>query len=358
MLDVKGDAFEDKEVTTTITINGTNPKEGANSFYYRCTSANGKNFYDIGGGAIDDTLLTLRGSTIFSNESYSGYWYTDQIVLSDVSGNERYEGSADFNYKLYIDNPLMDDEDPEYIRGSLNLELSKVPDGGPLKDQVLKVSYSFKENRWLKSALIRLVCIGNGKDSIDLYADGKDIDQVNHIVTHYVYIPEFYSSGIYEIREIVLEDRAGNNHWTTLYEGEDGSSIRITTPRPDNKGPDLNLNDISVSAVPANPAHPDGETIVTLKIKVKDDISGFCIGYVNFMDPLGHLYGNWIYPEWYGNQSDFGGGDPTVEREYTFTITLPKGSMPGTWGVSEITLTDFAMNNSVYNFTEIVHFKI
>ncbi len=359
MLDVKGDAFEDKTVTTTLTLNGTAPKEGANRFFYRCTSANGKNYYDTWGHAVDDTLLTLQSTEVFSKDSYNGYWYTDQIILRDDAGNERYEGSADYNYKLYIDNPLMDDEAPEYVKGSLKLSLEKADDAEHPNAQTLKVEYSFRENRWLEYALIRLVCIGDGKDSIDLYAKDQDINQVHHTVTHYVYIPEHYSSGDYEIREISLTDRAKNNQYFMFYDNAENNRIRITTTNPDYKGPELNLKDISVSAIPANPAHPDGETYVTLKLKIKDNISGLRIANVRFADPQGIMHFYWLYTDWYGTYEHyFEAGDPTVEREYSFTVTLPKGSAPGTWAIYEITLTDFAMNNSVYNFAEIVHFSV
>ena len=40
--------------------------------------------------------------------------------------------------------------------------------------------------------------------------------------------------------------------------------------------------------------------------------------------------------------------------EYTATVILPPGSAPGTWGITELTLRDRALNFKTYNFTEIV----
>jgi len=53
---------------------------------------------------------------------------------------------------------------------------------------------------------------------------------------------------------------------------------------------------------------------------------------------------------------------PTAEDldwyEYESTVVLPPGSAPGTWGVTELTLTYRAQNYKTYNFTEIVSFEI
>lgn len=175
-----------------------------------------------------------------------------------------------------------------------------------------------------------------------------------------IYITEYYSSGIYEVSEILLSDLAGNDadyhvDYGTLV--DENNLIEIITPYPDNNGPELDENNISISAVPSVPEQPNGETFVTLTIKVRDDISGVKIGYLRLLDPLGVQHGYWLYFDNFSGDY-FENGDPTEEKTYTFTVTLPKGSAPGTWGVYEISLTDFALNVSVYNFVEIVHFDV
>ena len=50
--------------------------------------------------------------------------------------------------------------------------------------------------------------------------------------------------------------------------------------------------------------------------------------------------------------------NPTTYKEYRQRITLPVGSIPGTWGVAEMALRDRAGNFSKYDFTEIVRFEI
>ena len=102
---------------------------------------------------------------------------------------------------------------------------------------------------------------------------------------------------------------------------------------------------------------PNGETFLTLKLRIKDNNSGFKLGSVRLLDPQGVQHFYWIYTASHGKYY-FVGEDPTSEVEYTFNITLPKGSAPGIWGIYEIALIDCAENKSVYNFVEIIHFEI
>jgi hypothetical protein len=159
-------------------------------------------------------------------------------------------------------------------------------------------------------------------------------------------------------------DFAGNTVFfnSTSYEktlAGETYQIAITTTHPDNVGPSLNLNAISVTAIPLNQMAPDGETTVTLKLKIKDDISGVKIGYVRFVDPQGIQHGYWLYfPNTLMGSIRYFEGDPTLEAEYTFSLTLPKGSAPGIWGVYEISLTDYSLSRSVYSFSEITHFTV
>lgn len=43
---------------------------------------------------------------------------------------------------------------------------------------------------------------------------------------------------------------------------------------PDYVGPTLDINNIKISAVPSYPEVPNGETFVTLKLRIKDNILG------------------------------------------------------------------------------------
>ncbi len=358
---VAGGLFEDKVVTVNFYLQDGGSFSGASGAFMRLQPGDPEvsQFYDIRLQPMNEAGTWLQGHVTVSKHSYQGYWYTDQIVISDNVGNERYEGNSDFSFKVYIDNPLADLEAPDLVRGSLELSLEDAQDANHPGAQYLIVRFAYTENVRLNRALVRLYCKDGVKESIDVYAAAEEIDHENGIVTLHLYIPEHYSSGTYEISEIVLWDIAENTDFWHVDYGtlvDEKNTIEIITPNPDNQGPTLDVNNIGLVAVPSHPESPNGETFVTLKLRVKDDISGAQIGQIRFVDPQGISHHYWLYfPRYNVNYFE---GDPTVEQEYTFQITLPEGSAPGKWGIYEIALTDCALSTSVYNFTEIVHFEV
>ena len=361
-INVEGGLFEDKSVTFNVTLYGTEEYEGAESIYFRLYAGDEtvNQFYDVRLHKTDDSGLVFTDTIVISKYSYKGYWYTDQIEIIDAAGNERYESNSDFSFKVYIDNPMCDSIRPELARGSLELSLENAQNDVHPDAQYLIVKFNFVENVYLDKALVRLYCMGKDGDSIDTYAEEDEIYQEAGEVIMRIFIPEHYSCGIYEISEISLTDLAGNNNFYHIDYGtlvEENNKIEIITTNPDDKVPVLDINDIQLSAVPSIPEQPNGETYVTITLKVNDDISGIKIGYLRLVDPQGVQHGYWLYfPNYSGYY--FEGSDPTEVREYTFTVTLPKGSVPGMWGVYEISLTDYALNVGVYDFTEIVHFEV
>ena len=356
---VAGDLYEDKTMTLNVKLFGDDKKYGASGLYTRiCPSdKNVTQLYDLQGNAIDNLGLELEGSIFISKYSYSGYWFSDQIRLIDEVGNERFLDGIKYGMKAYIDNPLADLEKPKIVPNSMKLELRDANNPDHPNEQILRISVKTTDNIGIKKCLFRLVCLSKNKESIDL--QNCVIDNDTGLIYCDVIIPEHYSTGEYEVTEVFLTDFGENNYFEHVdygqLQGQD-NRIYIKTANPDNKGPELNLNDIKINAVPSNPEAPNGETYVTLKLKIKDDISGLSIGYIKLLDPQGKLHGYWLYPPRYN--VDYFEGDPTVEVEYTFKFTLPEGSAPGTWGVYEISLTDCALNSSVYDFTEIIHFEI
>ena len=181
------------------------------------------------------------------------------------------------------------------------------------------------------------------------------------------YIKEYAPSGRYTLNQIALKDyglnlnytffntSGGHSDGTTVKLDESAPSVMITTPRPDLIAPELDVNRITVSAVPTNLTTPDGETLVTIKYFVRDNISGYG-GYssLSLRDPQGVERS---YPTRHRNSStEYFDGDPTVWTQYTEEIILPRGSMPGTWGLSQMKLTDKAGQSKAYSFTEIIRF--
>lgn len=356
---VTGDLYDYKTLTLNVKLFGNDKKYGATGLYTRIipSDTTTNQFYDLMGCEVDSLGLELQGSINISKYAYNGYWFSDQIRLTDAVGNERFLDGIKYGMKVYVDNPLADLEKPKIVPNSMKLELRNANNPEHPNEQILRISVKGTDNLGIESGSFRLVCLFKNKESIDL--QNLVIDNETGLIYCDVIIPEHYSTGEYEVTEVSLIDFGKNNYFEhTCYGGLQGQNNRIyiKTANPDNKGPELNLNDITISAVPSNPEAPNGETYVTLKLKIKDDISGLSIGYIKLLDPQGKLHGYWLYTPRYN--VNYFEGDPTIETEYTFKFTLPEGSAPGTWGIYEISLTDCALNSSVYDFTEIIHFEI
>ena len=118
----------------------------------------------------------------------------------------------------------------------------------------------------------------------------------------------------------------------------------------------MDLNAIEIRAEPTNPDAPNGETLVTVTFRARDNISGFVGAGLSLRDPQGidHYYG----VDGPDRFDLFASGDPAEWTTYTKTIVLPPGSAPGTWGLAEMTVWDRAQNFRQYDFTEIIHFDV
>ena len=117
------------------------------------------------------------------------------------------------------------------------------------------------------------------------------------------------------------------------------------------------VNRITIQAEPTNPTAPNGETKVDITFRVKDNISGYRSTDMLLRDPQGveHFFRHHRDEYYY---SVYFPGDPTVYKTYQETITLPVGSVPGIWGLAEMTVWDKAQNKLIADFTEIVRFEV
>lgn len=359
IIKVTGDYYEDKNLDVRFKLFGDDNTNGANSYLLRIQPCdkNSNQYYDLRGRKTDEYGLNLQGNIKISKYSYQNYWFTDQITLYDSVGNERYVNGSDVGFKVYFDNPLSDTVVPTLVKHSLGLSVENSNNPDHPDEQKLIVKYEAHDASGIDRALVRLVSLEKNKESIDVYAQSIN-NETGEIITEII-IPNHFSSGTYEVTEISLWDKGTNNYFEHVsYGGLEGENnkIDIVTTNPDNEGPTMDENNISVSAVPSIPEAPNGETFVTLKLRVKDNISGFKTGYIRILDPQGINHGYWLNPPVYSGY--YFTGDPTVEVEYTFKITLPEGSAPGIWSIYEISLNDFALNTTVYDFTEIIHFDV
>ena len=371
-IEVTGASEEDKNVHVEIALHALDEVlEGARHAYVRIFSDVGTykdlNLYPVGvPRGTPGTVLS--GSFTLSKYAKAGYWSTEQIKITDQHGNERLEGINDYGWSLYVNNPLEDIVPPRYVANSASLtKSSEIREGQEV--QLIEATWGVNENsgrmdeRWACLATLndehpetyRFQASGN-------YGPEESICRVRWVMPHYM------PSSVYTLNFVRMRDRARNisgvyfrnpGHGLRQEDSivdEDGPQIELVTDNPDTEPPELDVENISIHAEPTKPDNPDGETLVTLKFSVRDNISGFRTASLHLRDPQG------IDHQFYAASPErdqlFPSGDPSRWAERTFTVLLPAGSAPGTWGLAEMTVEDRAKNFKAYDFTEIIHFDV
>ena len=371
-IQVDGEPKEDKQIAIEIEIHRENDLDSSQSIGFRIFSNKGT-FFDFGlhpigpDGKRVRTGHILRGVGKLSKYAADGYWGPDSITLKDAQGNERHESQTDFGWKLYIDNPLADCEPPGYVKNSMRLSLSEAnEEGRPY--QIVTARWQVIEENEISGVYARM----NDK-SRKTYSRreswGKYNPDTNEATVGLIF-PDYFQSGTYSLNYIKMVDIALNaqgvyftdpNH--TLRDeqkviDELPATIEIQTANPDSTPPVLDLNQITIKAEPTNPDAPNGETRVDITFRIKDDISGYRSADIYLRDPQGVMHRTW---HWISNEDYYRiyfRGDPTVYQTYHKTIILPVGSVPGTWGLAAMNISDKALNSLKTDFTEIVRFKV
>jgi hypothetical protein len=320
-------------------------------------------YFDMGFARVDEKGTIFRGTQKLSKHVRSGYWQMPNVTIRDSVGRERYESSLLYGWKCYINNPLQDLQIPQVKRGSTTLSVrSDTLQGRPV--QWVTIGWDTVENTGLTSYFATLVPPG----AYSLQSWGRQT-VVNGRTQVEVLINEFMPTGRYTVNQIFLKDyglnasytyfrtspfNSGNSDGLVDVLDEPAPSIEITTPNPDSVGPELDVNRITVKAVPTNPTAPDGETLVTITYYVRDNAAGYGVGNLVLRDPQGGEYYRWIYHRNF--YTDFFDGDPKAWEKYTFETILPRGSVPGIWGLLQMTLSDKGGNSKSYGFLETVRF--
>ena len=364
-IQVEGEPEEDKFVTVEIEIHGESHLDAAHSAYIRVFSEKGTYFdlawmspVDANGRYIDSGHI-LRGQAKLSRYAANGYWRPDAIQIWDIHGNERHESQVDYGWKLYVDNPLADSEPPEYVPNSMTLSLSKTTtsDGKPY--QIVTASWEVIEKTGIEFGYA--VLNDNVRETYSVYRQteyGSYDSKSDRVVVNFN-LPEYMPSGIYSLNHITMSDIALNRssyYFTDETADEPPKTIELKTKTPDVEPPVLDVNNITIKAEPTIPEAPNGETIVDITFRIKDNISGYEISSMRLRDPHGVTHHFHHYPEGYGRM--YFTGDPTLFKEYRQAIVLPVGSVPGTWGLAEMTVFDKAGNTLQIDFTEIVRFEV
>jgi len=366
----------DKTVTIDIELHALDTElEGAKHAYMRILSEIGT-FTDLylypveeNGNRLSGNTLgtTLSGSFTLNKHAKAGFWQTPQIKITDAVGNERFEGANDFGWKLYINNPLEDITAPEYVNNTASLTKSVTT----IEAQEVQIIHAVWQVNEAGIMADSSPCYASMNDEIlstyRLEGYGDYHQETDQCAVDFI-LPNYMPSSRYSMNFIQMKDSALNTRGVYFTNTEGGlraedinmdeapQSIELVTTQSDIEWPELALNDIQISAIPTNPEAPNGETVVTMTFKVRDNISGYNIAALNLRDPQGINHHYWAYNA--DTWTLFPTDDPTEWHTYTRNIVLPVGSAPGTWGLSEITIYDRAGNFKGYDFTETVHFDV
>ena len=382
-IEVFGEPEEDKQVYVELEIHSENELDTVHGGYMRLLDKECLLEYHIPLGILDangqpvPSGHILRAHFTLSRYAPSGFWTPDQILLWDANGNDRYESQTDFGWKLYIDNPLADCMPPEYVKNSVKLSLSqaKTEMGHPY--QIVHVRWEVTDDNGITGCVASMndtnnetYAIGGGGGAVG--DEEQTIAQKGSEVLANIAVPDYQVGGTYSLAFLLTSDIPGNKGpvWFIPPESEqvlrskhdqfvldEGPyTIEIKTRFPDTTPPVLDVNQITINAEPTRPEDPNGETYVDITFRAKDDISGYSSAKILLRDPQGvmHQY-NHGAPD---HNYMYFIGDPTVYKTYQLNITLPVGSVPGTWGLAEMTVFDKAGNIQRTNFTEIVRFKV
>ncbi|MDE3265466.1 MAG: hypothetical protein OYL92_10910 [Acidobacteriota bacterium] len=363
-ISVTGGGRQDKGFRIEIELHALDRDlEGATHAYTRVNSSIGT-YFDLYLYPLDENGRRMEEGTVLvgkkklSRHSKAGYWLPTQLKIVDKAGNERFQRGDDFGWKLYIDNFLEDWTPPEYVAGTARLGVGREAVEGRVV-QSIEASWEVSENNSMRE---RGACYASVNDEVpttyrlEEYGDFRPAEKLCKVV---FLMPDYMPSSRYSLNYINMVDQGGNwngARFTEEARDEEPQRIRLSTTNPDIEPPELDLNRMRVDAEPTNPEQPNGETIVTLSFRIRDNISGYTSASIQFLDPQGITHQVWAYDDERGYV--FPRSDPSKWKEHTIVYVLPPGSAPGTWGVSDMALYDRAHNFVHHDFTEVIHFTV
>ncbi len=370
---VEGEPEDDKTIHVEMELHALDEEsEGAAKAYMRIFSEIGTSVdlylypMDVNGNQLTQGTV-LKGRFALSKYVKAGYWRPNQIVITDAVGNERFEGVNDFGWKLYVGNLVEDLTAPGYVGNTASLSKSVTSLEGR-EVQLIHATWEVDEDTAMRGQEPCYASLNDDflqtyrYDAWGWYDSASRLCQVDFIMPHYM------PSSTYRMNYISMIDEALNvkgvyfTHPGSLLHPEESvvdetpQQIELITNNPDLEPPELDINDIQISAKPTYPEAPNGETLVTITFRVRDNISGYKIASVELRDPQGIEHEGRHYHA--GRSRLFPEGDPTHWTTHTRTVLLPPGSAPGTWGLAEMTIEDRAGNFQRYDFTEIIYFDV
>ena len=368
---VTGAAEEDKTVHIGVELHALDRVlEGAQRVLIRVMSEVGtwKDVFLHPNGIVrGESGRVLFGGFTLSKFAKAGYWFPIQVQIRDAAGNERFERGNDFGWSLYVNNPLEDLTPPRYVANSASLtRFVETREGREI--QVILASWQVEEDKGMPDLNPCFAALNDQLLKTYSFEQHGDYNSRSRRCEVSFLMPHYMPSSLYTMNYIKMTDLAQNE--SGVYFGHPGTGLRqedtvvnetaaqveLITNNPDTQAPEVDLNAIEVSAEPTNPEAPNGETTVTLTFRIRDNVAGFAQAYLKLRDPQGIEHGFWFQDP---DRDDlFPSGDPSQWTTYTWTVILPPGSAPGTWGLANMTVYDRAENIRRYDFTEIIHFEV
>lgn len=360
---VAGGPGDDKHFILELELHASDSlREGASFADTRIMSEVGTFFdqrlypVDEHGMAASDVAATrLRGESTLGKHLKAGYWVPNQFRLVDTAGNERYHRASDFGWRMYVHNPLEDYTPPEYLPGTLSARVSVWEKDETV--QVIHLDWLVTEDTGLESNGCYAVINDARADTYSRERYGRPSTAGDACRVDF-FMPNYMPTSTYSANRIRMTDVARNVSDVEFTGDTDEApvSVELETTNPDTEPPDVDVNRIEVAAEPTNPHAPDGETEVTVRFPWRDNISGLAISSLYLRDPQGGTHPYYIYPS--DRDLLYPEKDPTEWQWMEEVVILPVGSVPGVWGLAEITAQDRAGNFESFNFVEIVHFDV
>lgn len=351
-ISINGAQNEDKRGIIEIELSGKGKFEGAKSAYFRLTSEQGT-YQDVTLlPTYGEIGLVLRGEVTINHNAKGGPWHANQIIISDQSGNQRFKGQNDFGWKFFVNNANEDTTPPTYVKRSLSLNVhSDIIQSRPV--QTVSASWRVSDPTDIKTCHATI-----DHDDLDSYSISEygEFDAKTATCVVNFKVTEFYRTGYYNIKQLLMNDKAGNDSTVNFTNLLEDSSVFVRTTNPDVDYPYLDTQNIKITAAPTNPTAPNGETNVNITYYAKDNKSG--LGQASFIlrDPQGVQHNFYHYHKNF--HSLFFDGNPADLARYDINLVLPEGSAPGKWALIQMNLSDKANNSKSYQFVEIMHFEI
>ncbi|MBI5698334.1 MAG: hypothetical protein HZC29_07645, partial [Thaumarchaeota archaeon] len=245
-ISVTGAQNEDKYGIIEIELSGKEKFEGAKSAYFRLVSEQGT-YRDVTLLPIDgETGLVLRGKVTINHNAKGGLWNTNQIIVNDQIENQRFEGQNDFGWKFFVNNANEDTTPPAYVKKSLNLNMrNDYAQSRPI--QIVTASWRVADPQDIKTCYATIDHDDLSSYSISSYGE-FDAKTATCIVNFKM--TEFYRTGYYNIKQLLMSDKAGNDSTINFTNILDDTSVFVRTTNPDVDYPYLDTQNIKIFATP------------------------------------------------------------------------------------------------------------